>query len=321
MQHELLDKIPTLDLNDFVSGSKEQKFKFVYDLGASYENIGFVAIKNHGFSSSVQSELYQSIKTFYELPEEIKNKYDGTHTGGQRGYTGKGKEHAAGRNVGDLKEFYHIGKEIKNNDSPHYQSNIFPLEVPSFQTNTLATYCALEQIGKTMLSAIALFLDLEADHFEDKVNRGISILRPLHYFPIADPSNVPDGAVRAAEHGDINLITVLMGASADGLQVKRRDNKWIPITAVQDCLIVNVGDMLQRYTNGRLKSTIHRVINPPSKQLGTSRYSVPFFMHANPDMALDCLATCINEKSPKQFENITAEGFLMQRLREIGLIK
>jgi isopenicillin N synthase-like dioxygenase len=172
-----------------------------------------------------------------------------------------------------------------------------------------------------MLSAIALFLNLEKNHFESRVNKGISILRPLHYFPIENVDEVPDGAVRAAEHGDINLITLLMGASAEGLQVKRRDDKWIPITAVEDCLIVNVGDMLQRYTNGRLKSTIHRVVNPPKEKLKTSRYSVPFFMHANPDMKLNCLEGCISAANPKQFEDITAEGFLMQRLRDIGLIK
>ena len=310
-----------MDLNDFVSGDSKEKSRFVNDLGASYENIGFVAIKNHGFAETLQAELYQSIKSFYDLPENIKNKYDGSHTGGQRGYTGRGKEHAAGRNVGDLKEFYHIGKEIEGNNSDHYQKNIFPPEVPSFEHSTIETYKTLEQIGKTMLSAIALFLDLEENHFEPKVDRGISILRPLHYFPILNIDEVPDGAVRAAEHGDINLITLLMGASADGLQVKRRDDKWIPITAVKDCIIVNVGDMLQRYTNGRLKSTIHRVVNPPKEQLGNSRYSTPFFMPATPEMPLNCLSTCISKEQPKQYEDITAEGFLFQRLREIGLIK
>ena len=321
MQYDLLDKIPTLDLNDFVSGKPNEKAKFVNELGASYENIGFIALKNHGFKETLQAELYQAIKSFYDLPENIKNNYDGSETGGQRGYTGRGKEHAAGRNIGDLKEFYHIGKEINDSSSLHYQKNIFPSEVPSFENATLDTYKKLEEIGKKILSAIALFLDLEEHHFESKVNRGISILRPLHYFPIVNTDNLPDGAVRAAEHGDINLITLLMGASADGLQVKRRDGKWIPITAVKNCIIVNVGDMLQRYTNGRLKSTIHRVVNPPKAQLQTSRYSIPFFMHANPEMPLNCLSTCISEKYPKQFEDITAEGFLFQRLREIGLIK
>lgn len=321
MSDQLIDAIPTLDLSDYVNGDKHLKTKFVNDLGAAYETIGFVAIKNHGYSDDRQSDLYSSIRAFYELPDDVKLKYDGTETGGQRGYTGKGKEHAAGRNVGDLKEFYHIGKAIGNIDSGHYQKNIFPTEVPQFERETLNAYSTLEAIGKQMLSAIALFLGLKENHFEDKVDKGISILRPLHYFPIENPEQVPAGAVRAAEHGDINLITLLMGASADGLEVKRRDGKWIPITAVKDCLVVNVGDMLQRYTNGRLKSTIHRVVNPPKEKMKTSRYSVPFFMHANPDMELNCLETCISETNPKQFDDITAEGFLMQRLREIGLIK
>ncbi len=319
MSEELIDTIPTLDLKDFLEGNFEEKEKFVQDLGSAYENIGFVAICNHGYSKQRQNDLYDSIKAFYRLPDELKLKYDGSHTGGQRGYTGKGKEHAAGRRVGDLKEFYHIGKEIEGSVSPHYQSNIFPSEVPEFKSHTLEAYFTLEKIGKSMLSAIALFLNLNENHFENKVDKGISILRPLHYFPIVN-SFVEKGAVRAAEHGDINLITLLMGASAEGLEVKRRDGKWIPITAVEDCLVVNVGDMLQRYTNGRLKSTLHRVVNPPKEKMNKSRFSVPFFMHANPDMDLSCLSTCVSDSNPKQYEDITAEGYLMQRLREIGLL-
>lgn len=321
MSQVTLATIPTLDLSDFLSENSTRKNAFVTALGAAYETIGFVAIKNHGYSEDNQVDLHNSIKKFYQLVDDVKSKYDGSHTGGQRGYTGKGKEHAAGRGVGDLKEFYHIGKEIPGNDSGHYQTNIFPKEVPEFEIQTLKAYSKLEEIGKVMLSAIALFLDLEESHFEDKVDKGISILRPLHYFPIENPDEIPADAVRAAEHGDINLITLLMGASAEGLQVKRLDGKWIPITAVKDCLVVNVGDMLQRYTNGRLKSTIHRVVNPPKEKMKTSRFSVPFFMHANPDMDLSCLETCISASNPKQFDDITAEGFLMQRLREIGLIK
>lgn len=317
----LIDTIPTLDLNDFKQGSSSQKSTFVSELGLAFENIGFIAIKNHGYSSENQAELYKAIKSFFELPDAVKQQYDGSSTGGQRGYTGKGKEHAAGRNVGDLKEFYHIGKYLPNDASDHYQANIFPNEAPDFKTQTLFAYDKLEAIGKSMLSAIALYLGLSEAHFEDKVNKGISILRPLHYFPIENPDAVPDGAVRAAEHGDINLITLLMGASAEGLQVKRRDEEWIPITAVEDCLIVNVGDMLQRYTNGKLKSTIHRVVNPPKKEMKKPRYSIPFFMHANPNMDLTCLPSCVSEQTPKKYNDITAEGFLMQRLQEIGLIK
>ena len=320
MSSKLIDRIPTLVLSDFLEGGTELKNKFVKDLGEAFESIGFVAIKNHGYSIESQNSLYSSIKEFYELPDEVKIQYDGSKTGGQRGYTGKGKEHAAGRKVGDLKEFYHIGKEIKESSSLHYQPNIFPSEVPQFKKQTLHAYATLEKIGKNMLRAISLFLELDERHFENKVDKGISILRPLHYFPIENPSAIQEGAVRAAEHGDINLITLLMGASAEGLEVKQRDGKWIPITAVQDCLVVNVGDMLQRYTNGRLKSTVHRVVTPPQEKMKTSRFSVPFFMHANPDMDLSCLSTCVSEDNPKQYEDITAEGFLMQRLKEIGLL-
>lgn len=321
MEKELLKQIPTLDLNDFVNGEEADQLRFVNQLGKAYENIGFIALKNHGYSDAAQMKLYQSIKDFYALPDEVKMKYDGSAAGGQRGYTGKGKEHAAGRNVGDLKEFYHIGKSFAGETDGHYQPNIFPTEVPDFETYTLEAYSKLEAVGKKILSAIALYLGLKQNHFEDKVDKGISILRPLHYFPIENPEDVPKGAVRAAEHGDINLITLLMGASAEGLEVLRRDGQWIPITAVKDCIVVNVGDMLQRYTNGKLKSTIHRVVNPPKDKMKNSRYSIPFFMHANPNMDLSCLSTCIDEQNPKQYDDITAEGFLLQRLREIGLIK
>ena len=321
MNVELISKIPMLDLSHFIGRNEYLKEQFVKDLGFAFESIGFVAINNHGYSTKDQKKLYNSIKEFYDLPEDIKFKYNGHRTGGQRGYTGKRMEHAAGRNVGDLKEFYHIGKEIKGSDSPHYQANIFPSEVPDFQIQTLNTYSYLEQIGKSILSAIALFLDLEENHFQEKVNRGISILRPLHYFPIQDEISLEEGAVRAAAHGDINLITLLMGASAEGLEIKRRDGKWIPVTAVKDCLVVNVGDMLERYTNGKLKSTLHRVVNPPLEKMKTSRYSVPFFMHANPEMNLRCLDTCISENNPKKYEDVTADEFLMKRLREIGLIE
>lgn len=313
------NNIPTLDLNNYFDDSETIRNRFVQDLGQIYSEIGFVAIINHGFTSAKQKALYYSVQNFFELPEETKSKYDGSATGGQRGYTAKGKEHAAGRTQGDLKEFYHIGKEIPGSSLPHYQPNIFPTEAAEFKRETLDTYQKLESIGKIMLQAIAEFLELEKEHFEDKVDKGISILRPIHYFPLTE--EVPEGAVRAAEHGDINLITLLMGASAEGLQVKRRDGKWISVTTPKDALVINVGDMLERYTNGKLKSTIHRVVNPEGDKMKTSRYSIPFFMHANPDMRLDCLESCISKTSPKAYEDITAEEFLMQRLREIGLIK
>lgn len=326
MTEILYDEIPSLDLADFTSGDAEKKAAFVKKLGDAYQNIGFVAIKNHGLNKELQDRLYAVIKEFFALPDDVKTKYEKPEIGFQRGYTGKGKEHAKGRNTGDLKEFYHVGQELSDipDNEPiksEYPGNIWPEELPEFKTVALEIYKTLENAGKNMLRAIALHLGLEEDYFEDKVAYGNSILRQIHYFPIENPDAVPADAVRAAEHGDINLITLLMGASADGLQVLRRDGKWIPITALPDQLVVNVGDMLERLTNKKLKSTIHRVVNPPRELMHTSRYSIPFFMHPRSEMDLTCLESCIDTNNPKQFEDATAGEFLEERLRELGLKK
>ena len=322
----LFDEIPSLDLAHFTSGTPAQKMNFVKKLGEAYQNIGFVAIKNHGLSQDLQDRLYQSIKDFFALPDEVKAQYQKPEIGYQRGYTGKGKEHAKGRNTGDLKEFYHVGQELEAipDDDPakgEYPANLWPKEIPQFKEDALEAFRTLENAGKEMLKAIALNLELPEDYFEDKVAYGNSILRQIHYFPIENPDEVPADAVRAAEHGDINLITLLMGASADGLQVLRKDGKWIPITALPDQLVVNVGDMLERLTNKKLKSTIHRVVNPPRDKMNTSRYSIPFFMHPRSEMDLTCLESCIDETNPKQFADATAGEFLEERLRELGLRK
>ena len=216
-----------------------------------------------------------------------------------------------------------MGQEVAPADelTAEYPANVWPEELPDFRKHALEAFYTLEHAGKSILRAIALYLGLEEDYFEAKVDRGNSILRPIHYFPIDNPDDVPADAVRAAEHGDINLITLLMGASAEGLQVLRRDGKWIPITALPDQIIVNVGDMLERLTNKMLKSTIHRVVNPPKEKMKTSRFSIPFFMHPRSDMDLACLATCIDDEHPKQFEDMTAGEFLNERLIELGLKK
>jgi isopenicillin N synthase-like dioxygenase len=202
-----------------------------------------------------------------------------------------------------------------------YPDNIWPEEIPEMEAIALEVYKTLEAAGIKMLQAIALYLGLDEHYFDDKVKNGNSILRPIHYFPIENPDEVPDDAVRAAEHGDINLITLLMGASADGLQVLRNDGKWIPITALPEQLVVNVGDMLSRHTNNKLKSTIHRVVNPPRALMKTSRFSIPFFMHPRSDMDLTCLKSCIDASHPKLYEDITAGEFLNERLIELGLKK
>lgn len=323
MSEKLFDEIPSLDLADFKSGDPAKKQAFVDALGEAYNNIGFVAIKNHGLSDKQTKHLYDTIQKFFSLPDEVKTKYEIPELAGQRGYIGKGKEHAKGRTTGDLKEFYHIGQHVTDNDpiKEQYPDNIWPEELPDLETIGLKVYQTLESAGIEMLRAISIYLGLEENYFDNKVHNGNSILRPIHYFPIENPDAVPADAVRAAEHGDINLITLLMGASADGLQVLRKDGKWIGITALPDQVVVNVGDMLQRLTNNKLKSTIHRVVNPPRELMKTSRYSIPFFMHPRSEMDLTCLENCIDEEHPKLYEDITAGEFLNQRLAEIGLKK
>jgi isopenicillin N synthase-like dioxygenase len=326
MQEILFDTIPSLDLADFTSGDAAKKKAFVEKLGEAYNNIGFVAIKNHGLSDELTAKLYENVMAFFKLPDEVKSRYEIAGLAGQRGYTGKNKEHAKGRNVGDLKEFYHVGQEISNipPSDPvrqEYPENIFPQEVPDFKNVTLEAFRILENTGKLMLRAIALYLGLDEHYFDDKVAYGNSILRALHYFPIEDPDSLPPDAVRAAAHGDINLITLLMGASAEGLEVLRRDGKWIPITALPDQIVVNVGDMLDRLTNNKLKSTIHRVVNPPREKMNTSRYSIPFFMHPRSEMDLTCLPSCVDEDHPKLYSDMTAGEFLNERLIELGLKK
>lgn len=317
MSDILYDEIPSLDLADFTSGDPERKAKFVSDLGSAFNNIGFVAIKNHGLTNEATDALYASVKEFFASDDAVKRQYEHPELHGQRGYVGKNKETAKGFKVADLKEFYHVGQPEPINGMP---DNVFPDEFPQFKANTLKTYQTLESAGRMLLRAIALYLDLPENYFDDKVDHGDSILRAIHYFPL-DPNVVPEGAVRAAAHGDINLITLLMGASAEGLEVLRRDGQWIPITALPDQLIVNVGDMLDRLTNHKLKSTIHRVVNPPREKMNSPRYSIPFFMHPRADMDLASLDTCITSDQPKLYEDMTAGQFLDERLRELGLKK
>jgi isopenicillin N synthase-like dioxygenase len=323
MAELLYDTIPSLDLADFTSGDSIKRNKFVQHLGEAYNNIGFVAIRNHYLTDELSSRLYDAIRKFYALPDSTKTKYEIAGLAGQRGYIGKGKEHAKGRNTGDLKEFYHVGQEVLDDDpiKNEYPDNVWPEEIPEFKEIALDVYRRLERTGVQMLKAIALYLRLPENYFDEKVKHGNSILRPIHYFPIENPDAVPADAVRAAEHGDINLITLLMGASADGLQVLRRDGKWIPITALPEQLVVNVGDMLERLTNKKLKSTIHRVVNPPKHLMNSPRYSIPFFMHPRSEMNLAALSSCVDASHPKLWDDITAGDFLNQRLREIGLKK
>ena len=315
-----MNKIPSVNLEDFLSDDPKRKQKFVDEIGKAYEEIGFVALKGHFLDDKLVDDLYDEIKNFFELPVETKQKYEIPGIGGQRGYVSFGKESAKGKKEGDLKEFWHFGQYVEDDPkrAKEYPENVEVKEVPNFNVVGKKAYQTLEKTAKYVLRALALHLGLEETYFDNYIHNGNSILRPIHYPPITQE---PDNAVRAAAHGDINLITLLMGAQGRGLQVQNHNGDWIDAIAEPDELMINVGDMLSRHTNNRLKSTIHRVVNPPRELWGTSRYSIPFFMHPISEMKLDVLDSCVDENNPKQYEDITAGEFLDQRLRELGLKK
>lgn len=312
--------IPSIDLSDFLSNDAQRKQAFVNALGKAYEDIGFVAVKGHLLKDETSEKLYKACQDFFSMSEDQKRKYEIPGLAGQRGYTSFGKEHAKGRNEGDLKEFWHFGQIVEGDDpiKNEYPENVYVDEIPDFGKYGIEAYKALEETGKYMLRAIALYLGLDEFYFDDKIHHGNSILRPIHYPPI---THEPKSAVRAAEHEDINLITLLMGASAEGLQVLNKQGEWVDITALPEQLVVNVGDMLQRLTNNVLKSTTHRVINPPKEKWATPRFSIPFFLHPRSEMRLDCLPQCISASNPIAYEPISGGEYLMERLREIGLKK
>ncbi len=315
-----MNTIPSVNLKEFLSNDPKEKGKFVKEIGGAFEDIGFVALRGHFLSDELVEKLYDQIKKFFALPQEIKDSYEIDGIGGQRGYTSFGKEHAKGRKEGDLKEFWHFGQYVKDNPKleAEYPQNVMVKELPVFNTVGEETYKMLEKTAQYVLRALALHLDLEETYFDEFIKNGNSILRPIHYPPITEE---PKNAVRAAAHGDINLITLLMGAHGKGLQVQNHEGDWIDAIAQSDELMINVGDMLSRLTNNKLKSTIHQVVNPPRELWGTSRYSIPFFMHPISEMPLHCLTNCVKDDNPKQFEDITAGEYLNERLVELGLVK
>jgi isopenicillin N synthase-like dioxygenase len=317
---QAITKIPSVNLADFISGDATRKQKFVNEIGKAYEEIGFVALKGHFLDDKLVSELYTEVRNFFNLPLEVKTKYEIPGIGGQRGYISFGKEHAKGRSAGDLKEFWHFGQYLSEGSKyqGEYPDNVSVNELPNFNRVGKEAYQMLEKTGVYVLRALALYLALDEFYFDNYVKDGNSILRPIHYPPITEE---PKDAVRAAAHGDINLITLLMGAQGKGLQVQNHQGEWIDAIAEPDELMINVGDMLSRHTNNKLKSTIHQVVNPPRELWGTSRYSIPFFMHPVSDMPLNCLEGCIDENNKKLYDDITAGEFLDQRLKEIGLKK
>jgi isopenicillin N synthase-like dioxygenase len=308
--------IPTLDIRRYETDRKA----FVAELGAAYREWGFAGIRGHGIDPSLIDRAYDAFQQFFALPADVKMHYHLKGAGGARGYTPFGIETAKDSRYPDLKEFWHIGREIPC-DSKHaavMAPNVWPREISDFHAAGYGLYEALDTLGSRVLRGLALHIDLPETYFDDKTNYGNSILRPIHYPPITSP-DVPN--VRAGAHEDINLITLLVGASAEGLEVRSHAGDWVPFTAEADTIVVNIGDMLQRLTNHVYPSTTHRVVNPPGERARAPRYSVPFFLHPNPDFVIDVLPSCIDAMHPCQYpQPITAHEYLQERLREIKLI-
>jgi isopenicillin N synthase-like dioxygenase len=312
--------IPNLDPMDFMSSDAAVKQKFIDDLGHTFSNIGFACVKNHFTPKEDIHNYYKAVEQFFALPAEVKRSYEIEGLGGQRGYTSYGKEQAKGADTPDMKEFWQIGQEVQGTfiSKEVYPDNVQVSEIENFNKLSMSLYRGFEKSGSILLKAIASYLGLDENYFEDKTINGNSILRAIHYPPITQE---PKNAVRAEAHEDINLITLLVGASADGLEVVTADGNWLAVDAPEDHFVINVGDMLQRLTNNRLKSTTHRVVNPPREKWNTSRYSIPFFLHPVSEMDLTCLPSCISAENPVAYDPISAGDYLQERLVEIGLIK
>ncbi|WKL58140.1 2-oxoglutarate and iron-dependent oxygenase domain-containing protein [Asticcacaulis sp. ZE23SCel15] len=296
---------------------------FAQSLGASFERYGFAVLSGlfdkdgAGLDKTLVDQALDDTKAFFALPPETKMQYK-VGVGGQRGYTPFGIETAKGASHHDLKEFWHTGRDLPDGHPyrDYMPENVWPGEISGFRDHVSELYTALDFLGKRVLKAIALYLKLDPEFFTPTVREGNSVLRLLHYPPVT----VAGESVRAGAHGDINVITLLMGAEEPGLQLQDRDGTWLPITPPEGCIVINIGDMLSRLTNGVLPSTIHRVVNPAEGRKDFSRYSTPFFLHFEPPYVIETLTNCITEDRPNQFPDpITAEDFLQQRLREIKL--
>ena len=312
--------IPLIDLDKFVNGSQSDRAAVVEKLGQAFQDTGFVGVVNHGIPKKLIDDYYTASKRFFKLDEQAKKQYELKGMAGQRGYTSFGKEHAKQSEVADLKEFFQLGQEIPKGHELYQPGLEDPqvAEVPEFSKLGRDLYRGFQQAGTNLLRAIALYLGLDEHYFDGKIQYGNSILRAIYYPPI---TREPASAIRAEQHEDINLITLLVGASAGGLQLLTTDGEWVDVVPEEDEIVVNVGDMLQRLTNNYLKSTTHRVVNPPKEEWHTDRLSIPFFLHPVADMSLDSLPDTVTSDRPRAYEPITAGDYLDERLREIGLKK
>lgn len=310
----VLEALPALSMRD----RRADPDGFARAMGESYARFGFAIVRDHGLDASVIDRAVRATKDFFALPDDVKRRYHIAGGGGQRGYTPFGVEAAKGADKVDLKEFWHVGRELGEGHRyrkymPH---NVWPSESPTFRDDVYGLYAALDALGLELLESIAVFLELPRDFFREPVRDGNSVLRLLHY-PPTPPR--PEG-VRAEAHEDINVITLLLGAEEAGLQLLTAEGEWLDVNPPEGALVVNVGDMLQRLTNHRLRSTTHRVVNPAPERAHLPRYSIPFFLHFAPDYLIKTLPSCVNAENPNRYpEPITAQDFLYERLREIRL--
>lgn len=314
----LLQSIPVLDLRDF-HATDDRRTEFITQLGLALEEIGFFAITHHGVDSALIQEAYRIAKQFFELPETIKQQYEVPELHGQRGFTSFGREHARDHAYPDLKEFWHVGRDLPAGHplAERYAANLHVVEVPQFHPVMAQLYAQLEACAAELLKACALYLGEPETLLSDMIQESDTILRIIHYPPV--PPEAYPASLRSAPHEDINLITLLCEATDDGLELLQRDGSWLPIPAMPGQIIVDSGDMLQQLTNGVLKSTTHRVVNPTHDR--KQRFSIPFFVHPRKDVDLTPLPGCIAKVGEQRFPAIAAGDYLMQRLREIGLAK
>lgn len=311
-------KVPELSLMSFVNGTNNDKTKFVNGLFSGLKDYGFIVLVDHPVDYKLTSKAYDLIHQFFQLPAETKQKYICQQGGGQRGYTAFGVEHAKNSKYPDLKEFWHVGREELVNPAKFKQflpDNIWPTEIPEFKDTFLKLYNGLDTTSTVILDALGMALDVPQSFFRDMLQDGNSILRPIHYPPLS--AEAPKNAVRSAAHEDINLITVMVGATTSGLELLDRDGQWLKVNNNDKQLVVDSGDMLSRLTNNVIPATTHRVVNPDDAS--SNRYSMPFFVHPNPDTTLSCIPSCVG--AGEKYPPINSHEWLMIRLKEIGLIK
>jgi isopenicillin N synthase-like dioxygenase len=314
------DNIPVVDLRDWTAGG-EARDRFIHAVGESLTAIGFFAVRHHGVSDALTQRAYEVARAFFHLPPEVKRRYHDPANFGQRGYTGFGTEHAKDAAAPDLKEFWQVGRPDVPDDHPvHrvYGPNVWPSELPAFGQALVELYRHLDRLGQILLEACARYLGEPPQLFSSLATDSDTIVRVLYYPPVA--ADTPPGAVRSAAHEDINLITLLSGATTEGLELLRHDGSWMPVHTGFDTIVVDAGDMLQNATNGLYKSTTHRVVNP--SDASSERFSMPCFVHARAEVDLTPLASCVARTGGvARFPRITAGDYLAQRLREIGLAK